>query len=135
MYKNKKTWILCYIATSYKFIYIYSNKVPGIALDKMSFFFVLSFFFCQSKSIGIFSYFYQVSSKYCVGYSGYNGTENQIQTQDGEITPKGRRPELSFLYATCYLVLFYILPSIIKIFQRVSVLQSGHEIKLKHKWR
>ena len=32
------------------------------------------------------------------------------------------------MYATRRLVLFYILPSIIKIFQRVCDLQSGHEI-------
>ena len=35
-------------------------------------------------------------------------TQNQIQTQEGEITPKVRKPELSFLYATHCLVLFYI---------------------------
>ena len=36
------------------------------------------------------------------------GTQNQIQTQEGEITPKVRKQELSFLYTTCQLVLFYI---------------------------
>ena len=35
-------------------------------------------------------------------------TQNLIQTQEGKITPKVRKPELSFLYATCHLVLFYI---------------------------
>ena len=42
-----------------------------------------------------------------------------------------KRQELSFLYATHHLVLFYIttnLPNIIKIFQRVFGLQKGHEI-------
>ena len=33
-------------------------------------------------------------------------TGNQIQTQDGEITPKVRKQEFSFLYATCQLILF-----------------------------
>ena len=43
--------------------------------------------------------------------------------------PKIRKAELSFLYATRCLILFYIfLPSIIKIFQRVIDFQSGHEI-------
>ena len=35
-------------------------------------------------------------------------TQNQIQTHEGEITPKVRKPELSFLYAKRHLVLFYI---------------------------
>ena len=34
-------------------------------------------------------------------------TRNQIQSQ-GKITAKVRKPELSFLYTTCHLVLFYI---------------------------
>ena len=34
-------------------------------------------------------------------------TWNQIQTQEGEIIPKGRKPTLSFLYVT-RLVMFYI---------------------------
>ena len=37
-------------------------------------------------------------------------TRNQIQTQEGEITLKVRMPELSFLYTTCHLILFYIAP-------------------------
>ena len=35
-------------------------------------------------------------------------SRNQIQTQEGEITPKLRKPRLSFLYVTRLLVLFYI---------------------------
>ena len=35
-------------------------------------------------------------------------TQNQIQTQEGEITPKVRKLKLSFLYVTCRLILFYI---------------------------
>ena len=35
-------------------------------------------------------------------------TPNPIQTQEEEITAKVRQPELSFLYATRRLVLFYI---------------------------
>ena len=33
---------------------------------------------------------------------------NLFQTKQREITPKVRKPELSFLYAICQLVLFYI---------------------------
>ena len=35
-------------------------------------------------------------------------TQNQIKTQEEDITPSERKPELSFLYATCHLFLFYI---------------------------
>ena len=35
-------------------------------------------------------------------------TRNLFQTNQREITPKVRKPELSFLYVTCHLVLFYI---------------------------
>ena len=35
-------------------------------------------------------------------------TGNKIQTQEGEIDQKVREPELSFLYTTCHLILFYI---------------------------
>ena len=52
---------------------------------------------------------YQASSKYSVGYSCYRAeTRSQIQTQEGEITPKVKKPKLSFLYVTCRLVLFFI---------------------------
>ena len=34
-------------------------------------------------------------------------TRNLFQTKQRTITPKVRKPELSFLYATCHLVLFY----------------------------
>ena len=38
-----------------------------------------------------------------------NPIQNQIQTQEGEITPKVRKLKLSFLYTTTYhLILFYI---------------------------
>ena len=60
-------------------------------------------------------------------------TQNQIQTQEREITPKVRKPELSFLYAKYPLVLFYISTKYIQIIQRVLEFQSGHEIKFKHK--
>ena len=33
---------------------------------------------------------------------------NLFQTKQREITQKVRKPEFSFLYATCHLVLFYI---------------------------
>ena len=35
-------------------------------------------------------------------------TRNLFQTKQRGITPKVRKPELSFLYMTCHLVLFYI---------------------------
>ena len=63
-------------------------------------------------------------------------TRNQIQTQEGEmITPKVRKPELSFLYAMqqTFSACSTFLISKIKIIQRVLDLQSRHEIKLKHK--
>ena len=34
-------------------------------------------------------------------------TRNQIQTQESEVTPKVRKPELSFLDVTRHVVLFY----------------------------
>ena len=49
-------------------------------------------------------------------------TQNLFQTKQREITPKVRKPELSFLYMTLSCSTF--LPSIIKIFQ----LQSGQEV-------
>ena len=55
-------------------------------------------------------------------------TRNLFQTKQRDVTPKVRKPELSLLYVTRHLVLFYILPSIIKIFQRVYKLQSGQEV-------
>ena len=35
-------------------------------------------------------------------------TQNLFQTKQREITPKVSKPDLSFLYATCCLILFYI---------------------------
>ena len=52
-------------------------------------------------------HFYQVSSKYSIGYSSYRAITIKFK-QEGEITPKGRKPKLLFLYATHCLVLFYI---------------------------
>ena len=53
-------------------------------------------------------HFYQVSSKYCEGYSSYRLDMKSNSKQEEEITPKVRKPELSFLYAKCCLLLFYI---------------------------
>ena len=55
-------------------------------------------------------------------------TRNLFQTKQREITPKIRKPGLSFLYSTRRLVLFYISIKCPKIFQKVFDLQSGHEI-------
>ena len=52
-------------------------------------------------------------------------TRNLFQTKQREIIQKVGKSELSFLYATRRLILFYIYPSIIKIFQRVFDLQRG----------
>ena len=62
-------------------------------------------------------------------------TGNQIQTQEGEITPIVRKPELSFLYTTQHVIssCSSFLPSKIKIIQSVLELQSRHEIKFKNK--
>ena len=73
-------------------------------------------------------YFYQVQSKYSKGYFSYRADVKSIQTKRREITPEVRKPELSFLYATRHLILFYISTKYHKIFQKVFVLQSGHEI-------
>ena len=54
--------------------------------------------------------------------------DNHCQKSQREITPKVRKAELSFLYATRRLALIYNSTNIIKIFQRVFDLQSGHEI-------
>ena len=53
---------------------------------------------------------------------------NLFQTKQRETTPKQRKPQLSFLYATRRLVLFYISTKYHKIFQRVFDLQNGHQI-------
>ena len=54
--------------------------------------------------------------------------DNHCETLEREITPKVRKAELLFLYMTRRLSCSIFLPSIIKIFQRVFDLQSGHEI-------
>ena len=67
----------------------------------------LSFLYASCHLV-LFSHFYKVSSKYSSGYSFTEQTRNQIQTQEGELIPKVRKPKLSFLYVTRPLVLFYI---------------------------
>ena len=57
-------------------------------------------------------------------------TRNQIQTQEGEITLKVKKPKLSFLYVTVLLSYSTFLPSIIKTFQRVFDLRA--ETKSMH---
>ena len=76
-------------------------------------------------------HFYQVSSKYSKGFSCYT-IRNQIQTQDVAITQKVRKQELSFLYITRYLILFYIST---KYHQNIpkDFYVTGHKIKFKHK--
>ena len=71
---------------------------------------------------------YQASSKYSEGYSRYRAeTRNQIQTQEGEITPKVKKPKLSFLYVTSSgAVLNYYQVS--SKYSRVFDLRSGPEI-------
>ena len=59
--------------------------------------------------------------------------DNHCQTQKREITPKVRKAELSFLYMTHRLVLFYVSTkyhqnTMYTIFQRVFDLQSRHKI-------
>ena len=70
---------------------------------------------------------YQASSKYSVGYSCYKTeTRNQIQTQEGKITPKEKQSCHSCMWHivwSCSLLLI----SIIKIFQRVFDIYSGHK--------
>ena len=53
-------------------------------------------------------HFCQVPSKYSKGYSSYRAEGKSISNKQREKTPKVRKPELSFLYATSRLVLFYI---------------------------
>ena len=55
-------------------------------------------------------------------------TRNLFQTKQWETTPKVRKPELSILSQHVVLSCSTSLPSIIKIFQRVFKLQSGHKI-------
>ena len=68
----------------------------------------LSFFVCDMSSHPVL-YFYQIASKFSKGYSSYKADIKLIsKTKHREITPKVRKTELSFLYMTCCLVLFYI---------------------------
>ena len=52
-------------------------------------------------------HFCQVPSKYSKGYSSYRA-DTKSSNKTRVITPKVKKAELSFLYATCRLVLFYI---------------------------
>ena len=53
-------------------------------------------------------HFCQIPSKYSEGYSSYRtDTKSISKTKGREITWKVRKPELSFLYATGYLIQFY----------------------------
>ena len=54
--------------------------------------------------------------------------DNHSQTYQRKKTPKVRKAELSFLYATRRLVLFYISTKYHKNIQRVFDLQNGHKI-------
>ena len=54
--------------------------------------------------------------------------EYHCQIKQREITQKVKKVELSFLYVTRRLVLFYISTKYLKIFQRAFDLQSGHDI-------
>ena len=70
----------------------------------------------RDTSSGPVLHFCQVPSKYSKGYSNYRAdkksfteqTRNLFQIKQRRITPKVRKAELSFLHATCCLVLFYI---------------------------
>ena len=80
-------------------------------------------------------YFYQVSSKYCKGYSDYRAdTKSNSNTRRGD---KSKSKKASYHSCTQHVVLSYstFLPSKIKIIRQVLELQSGHEIKFKHKGR
>ena len=62
---------------------------------------------CDTPS-GPALYFCQVPLKYSKGYSSYRVGINFFQIKQRVITPKVRKAELSFLYKTSRLVLFYI---------------------------
>ena len=53
-------------------------------------------------------HFYQVPSKYSKGYSSYRADTKSISNKTKGNNSKVRKPELSFLYMTSRLVLFYI---------------------------
>ena len=62
-------------------------------------------------------HFYQVSSKYCEGYSSYKA-DKKSKTQEGETTPKVR---VVILVGNRWSACSTFLPSKIKIIQRVLV--------------
>ena len=72
-------------------------------------------------------HFYQVSSKYSEGYSSYRVDKKSISNKTNGDNSKTKK-ELSFLYKTCCLVLFYISTKYHKNIPRVFDLQSQHKI-------
>ena len=65
-------------------------------------------FVCDTLSCPVL-HIYQIPSKYSKGHLCYRvDTKSISQTKQREITPKVRKAQLSFLYATLRLVLFYI---------------------------
>ena len=62
----------------------------------------------HDTSSGPVLHFCQVLSKYSKGYSSYRTDEKSISNKIKGDNPKVRVPELSFLYMTRHLVLFYI---------------------------
>ena len=54
-------------------------------------------------------HFYQIPSNYSEGYLSYRADTKSIsKTKQREVTQKERKPELSFLYVMCHLVMFCI---------------------------
>ena len=64
---------------------------------------IVVIFVCNTLSLPTINF-----HQYCEGSSSYRADTKSIQTQEREITPKVRKPELSFLYTTLNLILFYI---------------------------
>ena len=63
----------------------------------------------QDKSSHPVLHFCEITSKYSEGYSSYRADTKSIsKTKQMEITPKERKPELSFLSVMCHLILFCI---------------------------
>ena len=76
-------------------------------------------------------HFYQVSSKSSEGYSTYRAHCTITVKYNKGRTPKVRKSELSFLYATHRLILFCISTKYhqnIQKVERIFELQSGHKI-------
>ena len=62
---------------------------------------------CDTSSCPVL-HFYEAPSKYSKAYLSYRADTNLFQTKQREITAKVRKTELSFLYKTLHLILFYI---------------------------